>query len=76
MKEEKMQHKGKLYAGNGENFIELDKTAEDFDKMEEALKIHNRHNNIGNDLKAYLWEVAKWGLGQKQKKPKPEDYGL
>lgn len=71
-----MQYNGKLYAGDGKTFIELEKTAKDFDNMEEALNIHQEYNNIGNDLKAYLWEIAEWGLGNKKEKPNPEDYGL
>jgi len=71
-----MQYNGKLYAGDGKTFVELEKTSKDFDNMEEALKIHQKYNNVGNDLKAYLYELAGWALGNGKEKPTPEDYGI
>ena len=45
-----------------------------------ALEEQKRFNNIGNDLKAYLWDLAEWGLtgvaNGKTDKPKLSDYGL
>lgn len=38
------------------------------------LEIKNL-NRINNDLEAYLYEVAKWGLGESEK-PNPVDYGI
>lgn len=41
-----------------------------------ALEELKKYNRLHNDLDAYLLAVAEWGLMQKSKKPKPEDYGL
>lgn len=41
-----------------------------------ALTILKRFNGLRNDLDAYLFEVIRWGLGERKTKPKPEIYGL
>lgn len=69
-----MQYKGKLYAGDGKTFVELEKTAKDFDNMEEALKILQSLNPIKNYVDAYLYDIAEWGLGNMEQKPDPSEY--
>lgn len=46
------------------------------DKRDEALKIIQAFNGMRNDLDAYLYDIAEWGLGKRKDKPKKEDFGL
>ena len=46
------------------------------EKMRDALKIHNKFNPIRNDLDAYLFELADYALGNNQKAPSQEDFGV
>ena len=46
------------------------------DRMRMALLEINQYNNINNDLQAYLFDVAKWGMGEIESKPIPTDYGI
>lgn len=41
----------------------------------EALKIINKFNRIRNDIEAYLYSIAEWGIG-KAPKPDPKDFGI
>ena len=41
-----------------------------------ALQEINRLNHIGNDLQAYLFAMADWGLGIREDRPRPESYGV
>lgn len=41
-----------------------------------ALDELKRWNRIHNDLEAYLFEVARWGQGETDEQPKPEDFGV
>lgn len=41
-----------------------------------ALEEIKKFNRVGNDLDAYLLEVAKFGLGLNETMPEPSDYGL
>lgn len=60
----------------GEYIAELQRLGAIIKRQAQALDEINRFNRIRNDLDAYLWEVAKHGLGQIEEKPKREDYGL
>lgn len=55
-------------------------TLEDLDNtMEnrfEALKTLLQKNPLRNDLDAYLYEIANWGLGLRKDKPEKEDYAI
>lgn len=42
----------------------------------EALTEILKHHNIKNDLDAYLYEVARYGLGQVEKRPESKYYGV
>ena len=42
----------------------------------EALEEIKKRNRLRNDLDAYLYEVANWGLGIREDAPDPEDYGV
>jgi hypothetical protein len=42
----------------------------------EALEEIKKYNRLRNDLDAYLYEVADWGLGIRKEPPNPEDYGI
>ncbi len=48
------------------------------DNAHAALQEQNRFNNLGNDLKAYLFNVALWGLNDSRKPDKPtlKEFGL
>ncbi len=41
-----------------------------------ALAEIDSYNRIGNDLDAYLGLLAEWGLGNRDVKPNPQDFGL
>lgn len=45
-------------------------------KAYEALRELKKYNPLHNDTEAYLFEVAKWGLMERPKRPDPKDYGL
>ena len=34
------------------------------------------YNHIHNDLEAYLFHVAEWGLGTRGERPDPKSFGL
>ena len=40
-----------------------------------ALIEINKFNRINDDIEAYLFNIAKWGLGEAEK-PDPKDYGI
>ena len=40
----------------------------------EALKILQSLNPIRNDVDAYLYDIAEWGLGNRNEKPDPSEY--
>lgn len=44
-------------------------------RMQEALEIHEAHNNIRNDVEVYLHDIIQWAL-LFEPKPDPKDYGL
>lgn len=43
---------------------------------QDALKILKEFNYIRNDTEAYLYDVIKWGLGEVDEQPNPDEYGL
>lgn len=45
-------------------------------RAKEALKEIQKYNRISNDLDAYIWEMARYGLWQEENKPNPKDYGI
>ena len=47
---------------------------EETDRMREALEEIKNHNRLRNDLDAYLYDVADWGLGIHGWKPNPDHY--
>ena len=49
---------------------------DDLNKAYAALKELNARNPLHNDLEAYLFDVAEWGLGQRDERPDPAFYGL
>lgn len=49
---------------------------DEINKMREALEILKKYNPLHNDLEAYLYAVADWGLGIEEEKPNPEDFGI
>jgi hypothetical protein len=42
----------------------------------DALRVLMSYNRMRNDLEAYLYAVAQYGLGEIEKQPNPEDYGV
>ena len=48
----------------------------DLEKAYAALHELRECNPLRHDLDAYLALVAEWGLGEIDKKPNPEDYGV
>lgn len=46
------------------------------DRARIALEETNRFNNLGNDLDAYLFAMAEWGMEKLDIQPNPENYGL
>ena len=42
----------------------------------EALKEINRYNHINNDLQAYLFAIAEWGISGDIDRPQPDSYGI
>jgi hypothetical protein len=44
------------------------------DKLTLALKEIQRHNQLKNDIDSYLYEVAEWGLGNKDEYPNINNY--
>ena len=49
---------------------------EELQKMRFALEEIKKYNGLRNDLDAYLYELIEWALGEVDKKPKPESFGL
>jgi len=47
-----------------------------FRRAHEALKEINRYNHLSNDLEAYLFDLAKYGMGEDVEKPLPQSFGL
>ena len=45
-------------------------------RAREALREINRHNRLNNDLDAYLFDLAEWGIGETDERPKLESFGL
>lgn len=43
-------------------------------KAYQALIIIRKFNRLKHDTDAYLYEVTQWGLGEREDKPKLEDY--
>ena len=41
-----------------------------------ALAEINKHNPIHNDLEAYLFDLAEWGMYKSEKRPLPKSFGL
>ncbi len=41
-----------------------------------ALSEIARYNNVRNDLDAYLSDLADWGMGEREQRPDPKQYGL
>jgi len=46
------------------------------DKMRFALEQLKKYNQLRNDLDAYLFALIEWALGERDKKPNPESFGL
>ena len=42
----------------------------------EALKELRQHNSLRGDFDAYLFELTKWGLGERPYRPVKTDFGL
>jgi hypothetical protein len=49
---------------------------EELKKAKQALIILRNYNSVHNDLESYLYGVADWGLGEIDREPSPEHYGL
>lgn len=47
-----------------------------FERLRAALVEIKGFNRLRNDLDAYLFEVAKYALGETDEKPSKKDYGL
>ena len=45
-------------------------------KADVALTEIEKYNPIRNDLDAYLYDIAEWGLGIIPDKPNPKDFGV
>lgn len=45
------------------------------ERTDEAFGILIKYNRISNDLGAYLFDVAEWGMG-KRDRPNPADFGI
>ena len=41
-----------------------------------AIEEINKFNCIHNDLEAYLYDLASWGIGEIKTRPNPEGFGL
>jgi hypothetical protein len=41
-----------------------------------ALETIQHYNRVHNDLEAYLYDLAEWGMGKTDTKPDPGSYGL
>lgn len=41
-----------------------------------ALAEINSYNHISNDLQAYLFDLAEWGMSESDDRPQPESFGL
>ena len=48
---------------------------EEIERKTEALKILKHYNRMHNDLEAYLYHVAEWGLGLCPR-PNPKHFGV
>ena len=53
-----------------------DKLAYELARAHEALIKIKEYNHIHNDLEAYLFHVAEWGLGTREERPDPKSFGL
>ena len=42
----------------------------------EALEEINKYNRLGNDLDSYLFDLAEWGMGERDKRPNPKSFVL
>ena len=51
-------------------------TKKKIDKRNEALQTLKAFNPLRNDLDAYLYEVAKWGLGLRKERPGAAGFGV
>lgn len=49
---------------------------EDLRRVYEALLVIQSYNQIHNDLEDHLFEVGKWGLGDRTDRPDPTEFGL
>ena len=47
-----------------------------FNNARQALAEINEYNHIRNDLDAYLFDLAEWGLGLRKDRPNKKDFGL
>ncbi len=45
-------------------------------RLREALEEIIENIRLRNDLEAYFYAIAEWGLGWSNTKPKKEDYGI
>lgn len=41
-----------------------------------ALIEIKKYNKLHHDLDGYLFGIAEWGLGERNEKPDPENYGI
>ncbi len=48
---------------------------DDLRRAYEALIEIQSHNEVHNDLENYLFEVAKWGMGDRRDRPDPAEFG-
>ena len=47
-----------------------------FERARQALKEIKKYNRLRNDLDGYLYDVALWGMGNIEDRPKPKDFGI
>lgn len=55
---------------------EANAAVSDLERARAALGILQKYNPLHNDLEAYLLEVGEWGLGQRDDKPDPKNFGV
>ena len=59
-----------------EYIAEIQRLAAIITRQQQALEEIRHFNRIHNDLEAYLFEVAEYGLGMIEEKPRRENYGI
>ena len=56
--------------------LEIERWLEKIARLEKALTAYQRCNHIKNDLQAYQYDMGLWALGECDKEPNPNDFGL